>query len=197
MDYAKEYSYLHQQYPKFFAGWSIKRYVDDIAKAVATHDANSLLDYGCGKGYQYLVRRSHDRWGACPHCSRGLLPTLYDVGVRQLAEKPEGTFDGVICTDMLEHIEEKDVVRVLDDLVGYATKFLVLGISCKPEQPQDTKRLSDGRGVHVTVRPPEWWRAQIELALKRDGRQLPLVVYAIYEPLEGPLVKETLRDESP
>ena len=191
MDYAKEYSYLHQQFPKFFAGWTLKRYVDDVANACKAYDARTLLDYGSGKGYQYLVRRSHDKWNACEHCGRGVLPTLYDVGVRQLQERPTGTFDGVISTDMLEHIEEADVPRILDDLVGFANKFLVLGISCKPEQPQDTKRLSDGRGVHVTVKPPKWWSAQIRAALDRDQSRRR-VVYAIYEPLEGPLEKETI-----
>lgn len=184
MDYGKEYSRLHEQYPKYFAGWTIKRYVDDIAKAVAAHEAKTLLDYGCGKGYQYLVRRVHERWG-------NILPTCYDVGVRQLAERPEGIFDGVICTDMLEHIEETDVPRILDDLLHYAGKFMVLGISCRPEQ-NDVKKLSDGRGVHICVREPSWWSSRIREAVARDARVTALTIYAIYEPLEGPLVREVI-----
>lgn len=172
MDYGYEYTRLHQDYPKFFAGMTLKRYVGDIAKAVEQHGAQRLLDYGCGKGYQYLKARYHEKWG-------GLLPYCYDIGVRQLSERPEGTFDGVICTDMLEHIEEADVPRILADLFQYAEKFVVLGISCVPEH-KDVKKLSDGRGVHVTVKPPAWWFDQITAA-KREG----LTVYAICEGADG------------
>lgn len=184
MDYGAEYARLHEQYPKYFAGWTIKRYVDDIVKAVDIHGAKTLLDYGSGKGYQYLVRRVHERWG-------NILPTCYDVGVRQLAERPVGIFDGVICTDMLEHIEEADVPRILDDLLHYTGKFAVFGISCRPET-KDVKKLSDGRGVHICVKPPAWWAAQIKSAIARDARVTPLVVYAIYEPPDAPLIRETI-----
>ncbi len=68
MDYASEYHNLHTKYPKLFAGFTIKRYVNDIAHAVAIHLAKSLLDYGSGKGYQYLLTRVHDKFDPCPHC---------------------------------------------------------------------------------------------------------------------------------
>lgn len=191
MDYGAEYSRLHEKYPKFFAGFTLKRYVEDVAAAVKTHDAKTLLDYGSGKGYQYLVRRYHERWG-------GILPVCYDIGVRQLNVKPLGTFDGVICTDMLEHIEEKDVPSILDELVEYAFHFVVLGISCRAEK-KDVKQLSDGRGVHVCVKPPKWWSDQIKqararaLALASKGDTYkPPVVYCIYETEGEPLERETI-----
>lgn len=186
MDYAAEYSRLHEKYPKFFAGFTIKRYVEDIKQAVETHDAKTLLDYGCGKGYQYLLRRVHEKWG-------GILPYCYDIGVRQLSEKPEGVFDGVICTDMLEHIEEADVPRILDDILSSAGKFVVLGISCRAEK-RDVKSLSDGRGVHVCVKPPRWWADQIRKAFERNpgwfAKDFP--VYVIYEEEDKPLSRETI-----
>src|SRR5690348_1646525 len=114
-DYAKLYTELHRN-EKAFAGYSLKSYVDDIALLVERHNPKSLLDYGSGKGYQYLQKRMHERWG-------GLLPYCYDVGVRQLSEKPQGLFDGVICTDVMEHIAEEDVDAVLDDIFGYAESF--------------------------------------------------------------------------
>ena len=188
MDYAKEYSHLHEKYPKYFAGFTIKRYVNDIAHAVSIHRAKTLLDYGSGKGYQYLLNRVHDKFDPCPHCGRGLLPKLFDLGVRQISEKPTGTFDGVICTDMLEHIEEADVPRILADILSLAGKFIVLGISCRPET-KDVKQLSDGRGVHVTVKPPKWWAAQIRAVKRADNS---IVVYCIYELPDAPLERETI-----
>jgi hypothetical protein len=78
---------------------------------------------------------------------------------------PEGSkFDGVICTDVLEHVENPD--EVLDELFGYADRFLFMTISCRPSN--ENKKLLDGRGLHISVFPPHWWRERIALRT-RDG----------------------------
>ena len=166
MDYAAAYTQMHEANQKAFAGFSIKNYVDDIAKLVYATGAQSLLDYGSGKGYQYLAKRVHEQWG-------GILPTCYDVGVRQLSDRPVGTFDGVICTDVMEHIDEPDVDRILADIFSFAEKFVFLCISCRPAKK---KMLPDGRNVHLTVRSPEWWNRKIS-ALKHGD----LVVQVAYD----------------
>jgi SAM-dependent methyltransferase len=153
-DYAAEYGKMHES-DKRFPGYSLGAYVGAIGKLVSASAPTRMLDYGCGKGMQYLARRYHDSWG-------GLLPHCYDIGVKQLDAKPLGQFGGVICTDVMEHIERKDVPAVLRELIGYTGQggFLFLGISCRPTR----KKLSDGRDVHVTIEPPAWWIAQINAA---------------------------------
>lgn len=155
MDYATVYSRMHEAAPKDWAGYTCCAHVDMIASLVKKHATRTMLDYGCGKGYQYLGRRIHEQWG-------GILPTCYDVGVRQLNAKPTGTFDGVICCDVLEHIEEHDVDAILADIFGYAKRFVFLSIACVPAKIRAP--LPDGRNVHVTVKPPDWWRDKIEKA---------------------------------
>ena len=86
------------------------------------------------------------------------MPFLYDVGVQEFSIKPKGTFGGVICTDVMEHIEIYDVDEILKDVIGYATKFVFFHIACRPSK---RKRLPDGRDVHVTIQPYEWWDVQI------------------------------------
>lgn len=154
MDYAAEYGAMHAK-GKYFPGFSITPYAPAIAKLVGEHEPDRLLDYGCGRGLQYLRRRVHEEWG-------GLLPHCYDIGVRGLDEKPTGEFGGVICTDVLEHIAEPDLPGVIDELIAYTKPggFLFLVISCRPSR----KRLPSGGDVHVTVMPPSWWR---ELLLRR------------------------------
>lgn len=85
------------------------------------------------------------------------MPHLYDIGVRQLRDRPEGVFGGVLNTDMLEHIERPDLAGIIDDLIGYVAPggFLFLGIACRPSRK--TLGLGDGRDVHVTVEHPDWW----------------------------------------
>lgn len=151
-DYAKLYSELHQK-DKAFAGRSIRTYVPDIAALVQQTGAKRLLDYGSGKGYQYLQYRVHEQWG-------GILPHCFDIGVRQLSERPLGYFDGIICTDVMEHIAEEDVDEVLADVLSFAedNAFAFFAISCRPAAK---KTLPDGRNVHLTVREYAWWSAKI------------------------------------
>jgi len=171
MDYAHEYGEMHES-GKRFPGYSLGAYVDSIAKLVEKHDATRLLDYGSGKGYQYLARRYHERWG-------GVLPYCYDIGVSQLSAKPEGQFDGVICTDMLEHIERDDLPLIIDELIGYTVNggFLFLGISCRPTR----KKLPKGGDVHRTIERPDWWAKLLKHQLWRSQRTSEITVRAEFD----------------
>lgn len=167
MDYGAVYSQFHEN-SKLFPGYTIRRRVPDIARLVAEHKPTRMLDYGSGKGYQYLKYRVQDQWG-------GMLPHCYDVGVRQLAERPTGTFDGIICTDVMEHIEPADVDAVLADIFSFAGAkcFALLAISCIPSK---SRALPDGRNVHLTLQPPDWWKAKLA-KFERPG----LVIESHYE----------------
>lgn len=173
MDYAEAYGKMHEA-GKRFPGYSLGSYVDSIAKLIEEHEPEKLLDYGCGKGYQYLARRYHERWPG------QILPYCYDIGVQQLSTKPEGQFGGVINTDMLEHIEEPDLPAILDELIGFTATggFLFLGISCRPTR----KKLPGGGDVHRTIEPPSWWWDwMVEPALKRAGRRNDITVRAEFD----------------
>jgi hypothetical protein len=167
LNYAEAYSELHKN-QKWFAGYTLKRYADEIAKLVIEQQSRSLADYGCGKGYQYLEKRLHEKWG-------GLLPYCYDVGVRQLASRdPEkrpwpGNFDGIICTDVLEHIEQQDIPGLLDDALSMLTQEdrPVFAYFSAATIASERKNLPDGRNVHVTLKPAEWWDAQWKAAFAR------------------------------
>lgn len=162
-DYAKLYGDMHAK-GKYFPGFSIGPYVEAIAALVEQHKPHRMLDFGSGRGLQYLKRRVHERWG-------GMVPHCYDIGVSGLNEKPEGKFGGVICTDMLEHIDKPDVPAMLDGLIGYVDPggFLFLGISCRPTR----KKLPDGRDVHLTIEVPRWWIFQICEAIARANVDMP------------------------
>lgn len=155
-EYVALYQELHRN-PKRFPGYSLSAYADEIAEMVIQYSAKTLLDYGCGKGYQYLSRRVHEKWGA-------ILPTCYDPGVSYLDKLPlKGTkFDGVICTDVLEHIPRQDVKKFLKVLFDYADKFVFLTVATFPAE----KELPNGENCHITVRPIAWWR---ELIVKAAG----------------------------
>lgn len=156
-DYARLYKTMHAN-DKAFRGRSIKAAVPMICQCVERYKPRTLLDYGCGKGRQYTEDQVHEQWG-------GLMPTLYDVGVPEYSKHPDGPFDGIICTDVMEHIAEHDVDDVLIDLFSMikprddlGVSFVVFYIACRLAKK---KTLPDGRNVHLTVRDPKWWATKI------------------------------------
>jgi len=171
--YQKRYRELHQQHPKWFSGALKSVSVQEITQLVKDTGAKTILDYGSGKGYQYLKARVHEAWG--------ILPTCYDPGVVQLQDPPaEGTkFDGVICTDVMEHISQTDIDELLKNLFGYIGKrgFAYFAICCRPAR----KEFPDGVNVHLTVMSPRWWNQKLS-QYKRDG----LIIRADYEVKDDP-----------
>lgn len=147
----EQYQQLHAD-PLVFGGRSLEPHVVPIAKMIRAHRATTLLDYGCGKGEQYSLHKMHVAWGA-----GGIMPVLFDPAVPAHARRPEGKFDGVICTDVMEHAPEEDLEPLLKDIFGFARRFVFFSISCREAK----RRLPDGRNAHVTVKPPEWWAALV------------------------------------
>lgn len=148
--YVNMYKKLHAN-PKRFLGYSVKRYVNEVTNLVAITKTKTMLDYGCGKGHQYLQRRTHELWG-------GILPYCYDPGVVGLDTKPMGKFDGVICTDVLEHVPESALDSVISEIYNYADKFVMLGICTSPSH----KTLPNGENCHITVHDEAWWHDKIK-----------------------------------
>jgi len=90
---------------QLFDGQSLKGHVDDVRALVASTGARTILDFGSGKAKHYKqdqIRLSRRRiipdlrtyWGVDAI-------TCYDPGVEEYSTYPEGTFDGVVCTDVL------------------------------------------------------------------------------------------------
>lgn len=162
MDYASEYRALHESNKDAFAGLSIMPHVAAIVALIERYRSTTLLDYGCGKGLQYGKK-------AEAHRDFGIMPTLYDPGVPKFAHRPHGRFDGVICTDVMEHIDTSDVMAILKDVFRYSRHWVFFSISTREAK----KTFADGRNVHLTIKPSYWWDRKIEKAAK--GRPFQVV----------------------
>ena len=149
-----------------FPGKSLPPQAHHVRRLVTETAAQSLLDYGSGKGQQYRYWPYRDAdgnaygniqayWGVPVHC--------YDPAYEPYSHLPEGTFDGVVCTDVLEHVPEEDVPWVLDELFAYAQRFVFANVACFPA----AKRLPNGQNAHCTVKPVKWWRREVERAAQR------------------------------
>ena len=149
-----------------FDGKSLERHIEPIAGLIRETGTKTLLDYGAGKGKFYEPYpgeaadsrfKSMKSWGDTK-------VTCYDPGYAPYAGPLEDAYDGVICTDVLEHITEEDIPWVLDKLFRHARHFVYAVAACYPAR----KALPDGQNAHCTVLPAEWWREQMEAASRRN-----------------------------
>lgn len=167
LDLQAMYRQMHQQGEQFlgmppedtFPGFSLDAQIDRIKNLIVRSDAQTILDYGCGKGRQYQPRAirgesggSHwpsviDYWDideiAC-----------YDPCYEPHSKLPTGKFDGVISIDVLEHCPEEDIEWIVDEIFGFASRFVFANVACYPAR----KMLPNGENAHCTIKPVEWWR---------------------------------------
>ena len=114
--------------------------VEELKK---TCECESVLDYGCGKGYLAKVL-TFPIWE-------------YDPAVPGKDESPRSA-DLVVCTDVLEHIEPDKIDFVLSDLKRCIKKVGYLTIHLTPAM----KTLPDGRNTHLILQSKQWWTERLQ-----------------------------------
>lgn len=158
---------------KTFPGASLPKEAEHIKRWIKQTDARTLLDYGCGKGRQYWPLRIRDHNESVEYADIksywGITDVrCYDPAYSPFSELPAGEFDGVICTDVLEHCPEEDIPWILVELFSYARKFVYANVACFPAR----KRLPSGANAHCTIKPVGWWEKRVSSAgVSKPGTQ--------------------------
>jgi hypothetical protein len=128
-----------------FNGKSLVPHIAAIDGLLHTHRCDSILDYGCGK-----ARFWPTQW-------QGRI-TGYDPAYAPYSLRPTGTYDMVICTDVLEHVPASAANQVIRDIFEYRAKWVYLSICTRASG----KRLPDGSNKHVTIQPGDWWDLKLQ-----------------------------------
>jgi hypothetical protein len=130
-----------------FPGFTIDRHRVRVKDLIVQTGAKTVLDYGCGKGAQYAPRILKDeagnRWDSVIDYWDIDELVCYDSAYEKYSRVPEGEFDAVICTDVLEHCPESDLPWIVAEISGYAIEFVFFSSACYPAN----KRLPDGRNA--------------------------------------------------
>lgn len=112
----------------------------------------SVLDYGCGQS-RLLEQLNLGYPAELVH---------YDPAIPKWAEKPDTVADLLICVDVLEHVEEQDLDRVMADMASLCRNAMII-VDTRPA----SAILPDGRNAHVTLRPHAWWRERLSRHFQR------------------------------
>lgn len=131
----------------------------DIAQQINT---NSILDYGCGKGY-LAKELPFPIWE-------------YDPAIpgKDMSPRPA---DLVVCTDVLEHVELDKIGFVLDDLARCTNQVGYFVIHTGPA----VKKYANGENTHLIQQGKDWWTSKIQKRFKigkiiESGPELHFVV---------------------
>ena len=131
---------MHRADPAY--GTAAQGYFDHLWPFIESQGTTNILDYGCGKGeLQKLIPFEIQQ---------------YDPAIPRFSRPPRPA-KVVVCSDVMEHVEEDRVEAVLDHIQSLARQSVYFGISVVPA----ANNLPDGRNRHITLRSRTWWLEQL------------------------------------
>jgi len=161
---------------KTFDGRSLAPQAPRIKRAIERSGSRSILDYGSGKGMQYDATSfslpGQGEWDSVLDYWGVEEVVCFDPAYPPYTRVPQGQFDGVIATDVLEHCPEEDMEWIVAEMFGFAARFVYATIACYPA----ARRLPNGENAHCTIRRPEWW----DELLRRTSTHHPGVEWEVW-----------------
>lgn len=129
------------------------------------------LDAGCGQcGVVEFLRANHiEAFGVEVnaaalemYCHALVANNTVKQGSLAEIDFPDNFFDVVFSSEVLEHIPEQHIPKVVSELVRVSKGTLFMSISLRrayadPKPPEPAT-------IHITVKPRVWWHAQFEAA---------------------------------
>ena len=152
-----------------WGGTDCKNYHNQIRVLMDKYRANTVLDYGCGKGMQYTNLVPYgmpDNQDTEPMTFQTRINAesvyKFDPCVKEFEIEPIGQkFDAVICTQVLGSIPDDDIAWIKDKFMNYATKFVFIGLH-DPTKPAKSKKRMYNPTYLSYDRSVEWYKEQFK-----------------------------------
>lgn len=142
MEYIEQYKIMHSINKNY--GASGGAYLREVSLIIDYLHPEIVLDYGCGKGM--LISLLKEKYPLIEF--RGYDPAVERYNVLSVKKA-----DLVICTDVLEHVPEDELPKVIDKIACISDKvFFVL------HHAKAQAILPNGENAHCTVKPHEWYK---------------------------------------
>lgn len=146
---------------RIFDGGGIKTIINLVMKELETRQTVTVLDFGCGEAVHWTKDVVDNRAKNLPAFMGEKLQGFYryDPANKRYSRKPVGTFDFIICSDVLEHIPETEVPGFIKEVNSYGNKGAVIfySICTRPSK----NFFLDKTNMHITQKSSKWWFDQI------------------------------------
>jgi SAM-dependent methyltransferase len=148
-----------------FDGGGIRLIYDELEYELEKRGAATVLDFGCGSSVHWHLPVPIPGQKVNIPATQYLGAKLrgffrYDPAHPLYNEKPTGTFDIVMCTEVLEHIPMEEMGELLTEIAsymkddGFAIFTMPKGLSSNTFQ--------DGKNLHCTLMSTKEWNDLIE-----------------------------------
>ena len=153
------YDVYWKQNKKKVTSWSYG--INIVDNLLSNYEFESVLDAGCGSGdvVRYLLSKGYDAKGIelSDSVLKDFAGDMLKKGFVQqgsLMELPfkDNEFDVVFSSEVLEHIDEEDIPKVVAELTRVSKKIIFLTISLRPS--------SNFNKYHINLKPRLWWENQ-------------------------------------
>lgn len=111
----------------------------------------SILDYGAGQSRTVFHLRA----------PAARIRHRYDPAIPSINEVPGANYDLVLCSDVMEHLDEAEISGVMAHIKSLGRRAL-MAVDTKVANTV----LPNGENAHATVQAPRWW-------LQRMREQFP------------------------
>jgi hypothetical protein len=139
------YKEHHSTHPRY--GKSFKFHYPYIAALLNYLDAQSVIDYGCGKNS--IADRLFEE---------GLQKAeKYDPAIPGIDTVPNDKFDCLVNTDVLEHIPEEELPQILENFKKLSAQAIII-----PHLEKAAAILPNGENAHCTLKSPAEWRVCLQ-----------------------------------
>lgn len=150
-DYKRQLQEMHLN-PKKFANGTKK--LKAVRPFLEKYKPQSVIDFGCSHGG--LITAIQENFS--------MEVAGYDPGVPKYEMLPTTSFDCLVSTDVLEHIEPEmldDTLKTINKMFAKSAFLLIASYPAK-------KHLPDGRNAHLIIERFDWWKTKLETFI--DGK---------------------------
>jgi len=168
----KQWSYFNPR-----GEWEGAKPVMEAIKTI--FNPKNLLDVGCGRGTFCAYAKNvgidavgidFSKWAIENPYPRA--KGLIQIGDVRDIKFPDNSFDFVFCTDIMEHIHEEDLPKVLNEVQRVSCRWIFYNIGSTMGEDSEHFVLKKGEvpplkwqgtavAGHVNVRPPSYWRKKL------------------------------------
>ena len=142
-----------------FDGGGVKRVSDAVLKYVEANKGCTVLDYGCGNAIHWhkRVQLKQDLFATY---TEFLGPNMsgfyrYDPAHPIYNKRPNGRYDLIVCTDVLEHVPIDEMPAVLEEIASYMLNHSEAIFSIPKKESKNAFR--DGENMHCTLMSFDEW----------------------------------------